>query len=243
MKKFLVLLAILSLIVGLWGGTGNYHLGHVDLKVQTCFDTIYTQSGVVQTEDAWFNTIADTYQISDMHLIFANSQHAQLSRWYSVTVPDETDLDDLISDFLLVGSDVLKASKSPIYELTLVPNDTYYNLQWAYQNIHAEAAWNVTTGDDGIIVGVVDSGIDLGPFHDIQQGIITPHADLSANILRDNQGNVFGHNFFNDLYPDIPFDLNGHGTMVAGIIAAETNNGAYVAGMAGGDGFNCPVLK
>jgi len=99
-------------------------------------------------------------------------------------------------------------------EPALVPTDPGYPQQWAYSHIQAPSAWDVTTGSAGIVVAVVDTGVDLN------------HPDLVANLLPG--GYDFGDD---DADPD---DYSGHGTHVAGIIAAELNNGIGVTGTAPG---------
>jgi len=126
---------------------------------------------------------------------------------------------------------------------TTTPNDPDYPKLWGLNNtgqtggtadadIDAPEAWNIQTGNP-IVVGVIDSGVDYN------------HPDLAANIWInpgetagdgiDNDGNgyiddVRGWDFaFND---NDPMDVDGHGTHVAGTIAATGNNNLGVIGVA-----------
>jgi thermitase len=93
-----------------------------------------------------------------------------------------------------------------------VPNDPYWNLQWGPQKIQADWAWNTTLGNQSVLVAVVDTGIDYN------------HPDLSKNYV------PLGYNWVdNNSYP---LDDFGHGTHVAGIIAASINNSLGIAGLA-----------
>src|SRR5579884_113050 len=89
----------------------------------------------------------------------------------------------------------------------LTPNDTYYSAEWHLPKIYAPAAWPVTTGS-GVIVAVIDTGID------------GTHPDLAPQMVAG--WNVYDNN-------SDASDVFGHGTEVAGTLAAASNNGLGVA--------------
>ena len=93
----------------------------------------------------------------------------------------------------------------------LDPNDPGYPSQWGPKDINAPLAWNITLGSSGVIVAIVDTGVDYN------------HPDLASNYYPG------GYDFINN--DANPIDDNGHGTHVAGIAAAVTNNGIGVAGI------------
>ena len=98
------------------------------------------------------------------------------------------------------------------------PNDPEFSLhQYAPQRIRADQAWDITHGSADVVVAVVDTGVDRG------------HPDLAGKVIT-------GPDLVND--DNAPEDDNGHGTHVAGIIAAATNNGIGVAGI----GYETRVL-
>lgn len=106
----------------------------------------------------------------------------------------------------------------------LAPNDPSYvnNTQWGMKRIQMPGAWDITTGKPTVVIGHIDTGVDTG------------HPDLGANLLpgRDLAGNL---RFVDgDDVDGNPMDLYGHGTHVAGIIAAVGNNGVGVAGVGWG---------
>ncbi|GGD72913.1 thermitase [Emticicia aquatilis] len=106
------------------------------------------------------------------------------------------------------------------------PNDSLLSKQIALINIQCEQAWDISSGNPNIIVSVIDTGINDN------------HEDLRGNIFVDNTGKR-GFNFtddadFNDSRPD-----KGHGTCVAGLIAASWNNSRGIAGVAP----NCRVIN
>lgn len=133
-----------------------------------------------------------------------------------------------------------------VMRATYTPNDTYYNLQWHYSEATAgmnlPAAWDNATGT-GQVVAVVDTGI-------------TSHSDLNANVLpgydfissstaaRDGNGRDSNPADQGDWWAagecGVSYASNSswHGTHVAGTVAAVSNNGAGVAGVA----FNAKVV-
>lgn len=97
---------------------------------------------------------------------------------------------------------------NPSLSADSVPNDTSYVQQWAPKLIGAETAWDTTTGSAGIIVAVLDTGLDLD------------HPEFAGKT-------VPGWDFYNN--DADPSDDNGHGTHVTGVIGALTNNALGIA--------------
>ena len=96
------------------------------------------------------------------------------------------------------------------------PNDPAFGNQWGLQKIHAPEGWDFTRGSSSVVIAVIDTGID------------GTHQDLADKVMA-------GYNFVAD--PDVAIpahsnsDDNYHGTHVAGIAAAMTDNGVGVAGV------------
>lgn len=99
-------------------------------------------------------------------------------------------------------------------ELQLTPNDPWFpNWQIALQQLGAEAAWELTTGAPIAPVATVDTGLDYN------------HYEFMDRVDR---GEITGAAFGREDW----LDTNGHGTLVAGIVAALGNNGVGIAGAA-----------
>ena len=125
------------------------------------------------------------------------------------------------------------------------PNDPSFGQTWGLNNtgqtsgqagvadadIDAPEAWDLTTGSRSIVVGVIDTGVDY-THPDLAANIWTNPGEIAGNGI-DDDGNGFvddvhGYDFANN--DGDPMDDNGHGTHVAGTIAAVGNNGIGVAG-------------
>ena len=63
------------------------------------------------------------------------------------------------------------AEPNYLYHLTAYPNDTDYNLQWGPNKIMAPAAWDIETGDENVIVSIIDTGMDYGNIPDLVSNI------------------------------------------------------------------------
>jgi serine protease len=152
----------------------------------------------------------------------------------------------VLADTMALDATVEYAEVDRLLKPLLTPSDTRYSEQWHYfetaGGLRANTAWDINTGS-GVVVAVLDTGY-------------RPHADLAANIVGgyDMIGDTFVANDGNGRDSDAQdpgdwYTLNEcgvntgssnsswHGTHVAGTIAAVTNNGSGVAGVA----FNAKV--
>ncbi len=129
----------------------------------------------------------------------------------------------------------------------IAPNDPeYYNQLTEFENCNIPQAWNYTTGNPNIVIGVIDSGIYFD-HPDLQTNIYINENEIPDDgIDNDNNGYIDdwrGWDFVDapELYnigvgdyleqDNDPTDEISHGTHVSGIIAADTNNNAGIAGI------------
>ena len=100
-----------------------------------------------------------------------------------------------------------------VQSLGTIPSDPYFDRQYGLEAVKAPEAWDYSTGSNLVTLAVIDTGVDLD------------HPDLAAKI-------VSGVDIANG--DQIPNDDHGHGTYVAGVAAAVSNNGLGVAGVSWG---------
>lgn len=111
----------------------------------------------------------------------------------------------------------------------VVPNDPLFGQQWYLKNkgtitgsiegadVKATYGWDYTKGSENVTIAIVDTGVDYN------------HPDLENKVIK-------GYDFVNT--NSDPMDDHGHGTMVAGIAGAQSNNGEGITGVC----WNCKIL-
>lgn len=189
---------------------------------------------------------------------------AGLDRWYIASFDEETPLPSAFSLLNSVAEiekveysckaevfgsaqgeehvyDLIRSDKYPF-------DDEYLPLQWHYNNlgdkywskqgcdINLFKAWEITTGTPNVIVCVVDGGIDVTHPDLVDNLWVNPGEAKNDHDDDDNgyKDDIHGFCFVSNSADILP-DADGHGTHVAGTVAARSNNGIGVAGVAGGN--------
>lgn len=112
-------------------------------------------------------------------------------------------------------------------------NDPYYSNQWGLATCNFPAAWDLATSTTTVMVAVIDSGIEGDP-----EGSVECHPDLINRVAY-----FYNREFFGSTQSGGLADGYGHGTHVAGIIAASANNGIGVCGAVGDNNVRLVSLK
>ena len=171
------------------------------------------------------------------------------------TVAEEVSVDRVqFNKIMKVASDMKAVSASSASGSGSVFNDPMLSNQWHYINdgtvvgeavagadINVKDAWKLTGGDRRVIVAVVDEAVDFN-HPDLKDNMWVNEGEIPGNEI-DDDGNGFvddvhGYNFYSDttIFFDTKKIYTGHGTHVAGTVAAVNNNGIGVCGVAGGTG-------
>jgi len=208
-------------------------------------DSLNKQYNVTQAK-LLFGSLLTSSTNSDKTLLDAgikqfSDKHKQwgFQLWYQLVFPSTVNIKEIVAKFqqlygiidvaepkyvaALISDKVDSKTTSP----TEIPNDPLFKQQWNYNNtgqasgtpgsdIHLPQAWDIETGKPNVIVAIDDGGIQLN------------HPDLAANIWSGK-----GFNFVTN---STHIDSSEHATHTSGTVAAVSNNGIGVSGIAGGDG-------
>ena len=205
--------------------------GRLIIKVSQAFQTIGTRSdGIIETDQTWFNNLAVQYQIDVLQQMYVGNTREYQHNKYLICFPDSLDLESVVSSFEMQSA--VQDVRYDFY-VHLCTDDPFNSYQWNMQRINANTSYYTLASSiqapQAVRIAVVDTGIDYN------------HPDLTNNILRDQNNNVIGYNALSQINDTM--DDNGHGTLVAGVIAAQTNNNTGVSSLVTGNNVKLMPIK
>lgn len=155
-----------------------------------------------------------------------NSKRLENLNMEIITIDEEEEAQNVI-DLLMKDESIESVQEDVRRDYLSIPNDPLYEFQWGLtnENINISKAWELVEGGDEVVVAVIDSGI------------YTEHEDLRYRII--SGGRSFSYHYSDSNTND----TDGHGTRVAGVIAAQTNNSTGIAGVSGESNVSILPLK
>lgn len=138
-----------------------------------------------------------------------------------------------------------------IYRISKTPNDPSLEKLWGIINVgqtdgrgpgvagvdvDVEKAWDLTTGNQDLVVAVIDTGVNFN-HDDLKENMWTNAAELNGQAGVDDDANgfvddVYGYAFTSDAAKTSPLDDHGHGSHCAGTIGAKGDDGKGIVGVA-----------
>ncbi|MBN2087960.1 S8 family serine peptidase [candidate division KSB1 bacterium] len=245
MKKnvFFLILIISCLYFFIVKAISQSNISHVPdeivFKTEFPFNSIDLLNSIIVTDQSWFNKLAIQFEINELKPIFGTTSHPRLNSWYKIKFKAKIEVYTIVSIFQQQSA-VLKAELNGIGRFfTSTPNDTYYSSQWNLAHIQMPLAWDITSGSAQVIVAVIDGGIRTTQEDLVTQLWINPNeiangSDDDGNGYVDDINGIFTNTWNTGQTQTLfnPADL--HGTQVASVCCASTNNAKGIAGIAGG---------
>lgn len=246
MKKLLALMALIPL--GLFAQT--VHVNYQDGKIWFKLNNEVRISQSLKENPAripvqsvpGLNQIVSKYGFVNLSKPFHAAKNSGiLQRTYLLEFTSAQDIEKCIKELENLKG-VEYAEKVPLDRMFLTPNDPSYSSQWGLANINAPAAWNYFSTGSNVVVAIVDDAIER-THSDLSPNLWVNSAEIPGNnIDDDNNGYIDDINGYdvgsNDNNPNPPSSSYDHGTHVAGIVSARSNNGTGVASI----GFSCKLM-
>ncbi|MES1219757.1 MAG: S8 family serine peptidase, partial [Bacteroidota bacterium] len=169
-----------------------------------------------------------TYKIKTISQPFtAAIGSTELQQTYQLSFDDAASADNIIKTLQQSGM-VEYAEKVPLDKICISPNDPSLSSQWHLSTINAPAAWDYFSTGSNVVIAIVDDAVsrnhsDLSPNLWVNPGEIAGNSidDDGNGFIDDINGYDVADNDANPKPPSLAFD---HGTHVAGIASAATNN-------------------
>jgi len=247
MKKRLLLPALL--LSGLLAAQ-TYHPDYQDGKIWFKLKDDYRVNAELKEDPhhlpfgtlPFLQEFAPDYELTNLSRpFFAAKNSPILQRTYLLQFSDYANVDQIIYELRLSGQ-VEYAERVPLDRPTLTPNDPNFGSQWHLNTILAGSAWNFFSTGSTRVIAIVDDAVER-THSDLAPNLWVNPGEINGNSI-DDDGNGYvddinGYDVAsNDNNPNPPNSTFDHGTHVAGISSAASNNSAGVASI----GYSCKLM-
>lgn len=188
-----------------------------------------------------FEEFTNKYGVTNLSKpFFMAKTSVELQQTYLVKFSNYSMVEDFVKDLASLKI-VEYAEKVPLDHKCLVPNDPSYGSQWGLTTINAPIAWNYYSAGSNTVIAIVDDAIDR-THPDLIPNLWVNPSDPAGGGDQDGNGYIDDINGWdvgdNDNNPNPTTTAYDHGTHVAGISSARSNNSVGVASI----GFSCKLM-
>ncbi len=249
MKKTLLLISVISAF-NMMGQTVNPNFidGEIYVKIHNSIPVYENKGELMITSYPVLNEMHQMYPILKAYQSFKNTRSEDLKHTFRIKFSDAKNIDDILNILNHPRNKNLieYAEKVPLYRTSLTPNDlgplSGSGNQWHLYKIKGPEAWDISTGNSSIIVGIVDDAVHIN-HPDLSPVIYVNTSEIPGNNIDDDgNGYIDDINGFDiadmDNNPNPDVSSMDHGTHVAGISGAATDNNLGVASI----GFGVSIL-
>ncbi len=192
-----------------------------------------------------FKPGTEAYSAEGLHSALGSVKKTEFKKIkvHRIKLPDTITVDEAVQWYKQYP-DVEYAEPNFIVHTLAVPDDQFFGNLWGLNNtgetggtsdadIDAPEAWDITTGSHGVVIAVIDSGVAFN-HPDFSDNIWMNTGEINCADGADNDVNGYIDDCYGWDFGDSdndPTDYHGHGTHVAGTIAAQGNNNEGITGV------------
>jgi len=260
-NRSLIVLFSLLLLTVLFIGTSMAEkpaVGNTAKIVSGKFVVKFKPSGLSnKANQSAVSRITGNYAVQNLKQVFSEARNIEvkeklnLDNVYIMETAKSSDIWQIVKD---LQNDPAVEYAEPVYlnQMDAIPNDSLYSLQHFLPQVSAPEAWDIGYGSSDVIIGVIDTGVDWD-HEDLVDVIWSNEDEVLDGTDTDGNGyvdDIRGWDFVTGVSGDEPgnsspiedgedpdnnpMDVNGHGTHVAGLSAANTNNLVGVSSVSSG---------
>lgn len=197
------------------------------VKNETVESSVSSASGIAGST---VQRLFSKHAAPDTERNISGQRLTDLSLVYKITFNAEVSIPKVINQLMATGN-FIYAEPQYIYQAFYLPSDTLATMQYHHNRIHSFDGWDINKGDTNIVIGITDTGFDTIHAELVNQ-IKYNYLDPVNGLDDDADGYIDNYMGWNMAFNNTNINSNPiHGTFVAGVGCAQTDNVTGIAGV------------